>query len=110
MIKLTPLEAAILVFDQLYFPPETRARLDSFVPTCSEHATGLALCSAFYDVPRTLKSFRVSAQLRERVYAPLNVELREVPGDHTPTDFAFLEQLGLLTLRYQRGEYLPIPF
>lgn len=110
MIQLTPREAAIFVFDQLYFPLETRARLDKFPLACSEHATGLALCNAIYDVPPNLKSYQVTAQLRNRVYIPLDIELKEVKGDHTPTDYAFLQQLGLLAMRYRNGEYLPIPF
>lgn len=111
MLQLTPLDAACRVLYHVHdYSPETKQGLDSFTLRCSEQATGLALCCEVFDVPNHLKSHQVASQLRDKVYAPLDIELREVPGDHTPTDYAFLEQLGLLANRYRRGEYLPLPF
>jgi len=108
--QLTPSEAAEFVFDQVYFPIDKRARLDTLVLSGSEHSMGLDFCRTFYYLPSGLKSFQVSTKLKELVYNPLEIELREVKGDHTPTDYAFLEQLGLLTMRYRNGDYLPLPF
>ncbi len=111
MLQLTPLDAACRVLYHVYdYSLETRQGLDSLTLGCSEQATGLALCCAVFDVPNHLKSHQVAAQLREKVYAPLGIEIKEVTGSHAPTDYAFLEQLGLVVSQYRRTGELHLPF